>query len=152
MYPNSLAINKVILDFFRLKTELESLKGSRNDNEKNVIKIASLINNEIKDLEPQISWPPKEDDLKPSRANDYIPYLLDVFLAVLISGKLLDSNSSRTEKNNKAERIFRTGYCFFCYEWGCENSKSVLFPSVAKALCNNIEVVKLINKYGHGVS
>ena len=30
--------------------------------------------------------------------------------------------------------------------------KSVLFPSVVKALCNNIEVVKLINKYGHGVS
>ena len=28
----------------------------------------------------------------------------------------------------------------------------MLFPSVVKALCNNIEVVKLINKYGHGVS
>jgi len=30
--------------------------------------------------------------------------------------------------------------------------KSVLFPSVVKALCNDIEVVKLVNKYGHGVS
>lgn len=30
--------------------------------------------------------------------------------------------------------------------------KSVLFLSVVRALCNNIEVVKLINKYGHGVS
>ena len=56
------------------------------------------------------------------------------------------------KKNNKAERIFRTGYCFFCYEWGCENSKSVLFPSVVKALSNNREVVKLMYKYGHGVS
>ena len=28
----------------------------------------------------------------------------------------------------------------------------MLFPSVVKALCNNTEIVKLINKYGHGVS
>ena len=32
--PNSLAMNKVVLDFFELKTELESHKGSGNDNEK----------------------------------------------------------------------------------------------------------------------
>ena len=30
--------------------------------------------------------------------------------------------------------------------------KSVLFPSVVKALCNNTEIVKLINKYAQGAS
>lgn len=30
--------------------------------------------------------------------------------------------------------------------------KSVLFPSVVKSLCNNTEVIKLINQYGHGLS
>ena len=30
--------------------------------------------------------------------------------------------------------------------------KSVLFPFVVKVLCNNVDVVKLINKYGNGVS
>ena len=30
--------------------------------------------------------------------------------------------------------------------------KSVLFPAVVKALCNNTEVVRLINKCGHGIS
>ena len=29
--------------------------------------------------------------------------------------------------------------------------KSVLFPSVVKSLCNNTEILKLINKYGHGI-
>ena len=29
--------------------------------------------------------------------------------------------------------------------------KSVLFPAVMKALCNNTEVVKLINRCGHGI-
>ena len=55
MYLNSLAINKVVLNFFELKTKLESLYGSRDDNEKNVIKTALLINSDIKDLEPQMS-------------------------------------------------------------------------------------------------
>ena len=50
-----------------------------------------------------MSWPPKEDDLKPNRANDYITYLLHVFLTVRISGKSLDSESSSTEKIDKAE-------------------------------------------------
>ena len=30
--------------------------------------------------------------------------------------------------------------------------KSVLFPTVVKSVCNNLEVVKLINDYGHGIS
>ena len=30
--------------------------------------------------------------------------------------------------------------------------KSVLFPTVVKSLCNNTEVVRLINHYGHGIS
>ena len=29
--------------------------------------------------------------------------------------------------------------------------KSVLFPAVVKALCNNAEVVKLINRCSHGI-
>ena len=28
----------------------------------------------------------------------------------------------------------------------------VLFPTVVKSVCNNVEVVKLINNYGHGIS
>ena len=51
--------DKAVLDFFELKTELESLKGPRSDDEKDVIKTARLINNEIKGLNPQMSWPQK---------------------------------------------------------------------------------------------
>ena len=104
MYPNSIAINKAVLDFFELKTELESLKSSRDDSEKNAIKTALLINNEIKDLEPQMSRPPKEDVFKPRTAN-----ILDVFMTVLILG-------NRSVTNGAVKTL-----------------KSVLFPSVVKA-------------------
>ena len=152
MYPNKLAIDKTVLDFFELKTELESLKGPRNNDEKNVIQISRLINDEIKDLNPQMSWMPKEDDLKPSRTTDYIPHLLDVFLTVLITGKSLDSESSSTERTIRLKESFAQDIVFFVTNGVVKTPKSVLFPSVVKALCNNTEIVKLINKYGHGDS
>jgi len=58
-----------------------------------------------------MSWPSREDDLKPNRANDYITYLLDVFLTVRISGESLDSDSSSTEKIDKAEYEYSSGQC-----------------------------------------
>lgn len=112
MYPNTLVIDKCVLDVFELKTELESLKTTKSDDEKNVIKVARLLNSEIKDLSPQMSWPPKEDDLKPGRTNDYIPHLLDVFLTVLISGKSLDSDSSSAEKTIRLKESFAQDIVF----------------------------------------
>ena len=119
MYPNTLAIDKAVLDFFELKTELEALKGPKRKDEENVIKTARLLNNEIKYLNPQMSWPPKEADLKPSRNNDYIPHLLDLFLTVLISGKPLDSENCRTERTIRLKESFTQDIVFFCHEWGC---------------------------------
>ena len=117
-----------------------------------MIQIARLINDEIKDLNPKMSWPPKEDDLKPSRITDYIPRLLDVFLTVLITGKSLDSESSSTERTIRLKESFAQDIVFSATNGVVKTPKSVLFPSVVKALCSNTEIVKLINKYGHGVS
>ena len=137
MYPNTLAIGNTVLDFLELKTKLDSLKGPRSDDEKNVIQIARLINDEIKDLNPQMSWSPKEDDLKPSRTTDYIPHLLDVFLTGLITGKSLDSESSSTERTIKLKESFAQDIVFSVTNGVEKTPKSVLFHSVVKALCNN---------------
>ena len=137
MYPNTLAIGKTVLDFLELKTKLELLKGPRSDDEKNVIQIARLINDEIKDLNPQMSWPSKEDDLKPSRTTDYIPHLLDVFLTGLITGKSLDSESSSAERTTRLKESFAQDIAFSVTNGVEKTPKGVLFPFVVKALCNN---------------
>ena len=152
MYPNTLTIDKAVLDFFEFKTELESLKGTESDDEKNVIKTARLLNKEIKDLDPQMSWPPKDDDLKPDRTDDYIPHLLNVFLTVLISGKSLENDSSHTERTVRLKESFAQDIVYSVTNGVVKTPKSVLFPSVVKALCNNTEILRLINKYGHGIS
>ena len=117
-----------------------------------MIKIARLLNNEIKNLNPQMSWPPNEDDLKLSRTNDYIPHLIDVFLTVIISGKSLDSESSSTERTIRLKESFTQDIVFPVRNGVVKTPKSVLFHSVVKVLCSNTEILKHINKYGHGVS
>ena len=78
--------------------------------------------------------------MKPSRANDYIPYVLDVFLTVLISATI------------RLKESLGQGIVFSVTNGTVKSPKSMWFPSVVKALCNNVDVVKLINKYDHGVS
>ena len=152
MYPNTLAIDKAVLHFFELKTELEALQGPKRNDEENVIKAARLLNNEIKNLNPQMSWPPKEDDLIPSRINAYIPHLVDLFLTVLISGKPLDSENCCTERTIRLKESFAEDIVFSVTNGVVKTPKNVLFPAVVKALCNNTEILKLFNKFGHGIS
>ena len=50
-------------------------------------------------------------------------------------------------KNSTAQDIV------YCVSGGITKThKTVLIPTVVKSVCNNAEVVKLINYYGHGIS
>lgn len=128
VYPSTLAIDKVVLDITELKSELELLKGPRSENEENVIKVARIINDEIKDLNPQMSWPPKEEDLKPKKISDYIPHVLDVFLTVLISGKSLESDKSCTERTIRLKESFAQDIVFSVKNGAIKTPKSVFVP------------------------
>ena len=71
---------------------------------------------------------------------------------MLISRKLLDSESSSTERTIRLKESFVQDLVFSFTNEVVETPKSVLFRSVVKALCNNTEILNLINKYGFGVS
>ena len=90
-----------------------------------------------------------ELDVLHDKVKMYIPNLLDVFCSTLVSGKSSASESTRVIrlKNSIAQDIV------YCVSGGkMETPKSGLFPGVVKSLCNNVELIKLINNYGHGVS
>ena len=98
-----------------------------------------------RDLNPQMSWPPKEDDLKSIRTIDYIPHLL------VFSGKSLESESCFKERTITEKESFAQDIAFFSVTKGAvvKTPKSVLFLSVVKALCNNTEIEAY--QYGHGI-
>ena len=74
---------------------------------------------------------------------------LSFFCSTLLAGKSSASKSTRVIrlKNSVAQDIV-----YYVSGGKIKTPKSVLFPAVVKSLCNNVEVIKLINNYGHGVS
>ena len=149
VYPCTLTIEDLVIDNYKLKSEQESMKEFVDDEEKVTIKVAKTLNKLVNDHPPLMSWPPKESDILPNKVSQYILKLLDVFCNTLLSSQSSASENSRIMrlKNSIAQDIV------YCVSGGKTKSpKSVLFPTVVKTLCNNVEVVKLINNYGHGIS
>ena len=125
------------------------MKEFVDDEEKVTIKVAKTLSKLVNDHPPLMSWPPKESYILPNKVSQYIPNLHHVFCNTLSSGQSSGSENSRIMqlKNSIAQEIV------YCVSGGnTKTPKSVLFPTVVKSLCNNVEVVKLINNYGHGIS
>ena len=104
-------MRNAIIENFELNSELK-LATSKSDNEDNVIQVAKLLNGAIKNQQPQMSWPPTEEDLKADKISSYIPHLLDIFLTVLISGQSLESTESKAERTSRLKDSFAQGIVF----------------------------------------
>ena len=97
-----------------------------------------------------MSRPPKEQNLHPDKTMLYIPHLLDIFCMVVISGKLNEGGSNVSEKTIRLKNSVAQD--IVCAVSNGTIKTHVLFPTVVKSLCNNTEVIKIINRYGHGIS
>ena len=73
-------------------------------------------------------------------------------MTVPISGHSLESEKSKAEKTLRLKDSFDQDIVFSVTNGAIKTPKSVLFPSVVKALCNNTEILKLLNKYGLWIS
>ena len=95
--------------------------------------------------------PPEEKDLGPDKVVDFIPKLLDTFCTILLSGQALDSDKSRSDRTVRLKNSLAQDIVYSVSNGSTKTPKSVLFPAVVKALCDNTEVVKLINRCGRGI-
>ena len=97
-----------------------------------------------------MSRPPKQQDLYPYKTMLYIPHLLDIFCIVVISGKLNEGDSNVSEKTIRLKNSVAQDIVYAVSNGTIKTH--VLFSTVVKSLCNNTEVIKIINRYGHGIS
>ena len=151
MDPASLKTEDMVIQNYKINCELQLMQCSASENESNVIMVAKLLHGEIKNQTPQMSWPPQESELNPTKTKSYIPHMLNVFFTVLILGQHINSNSSRTERTLGLRNSFAQDLVYTVSNGAIKTPKSVLVPSVMKSLCNNNEILKLIKKYGHGI-
>ena len=152
VFPATLKVEDLVSEYYNLKCELDSLNTTQNDDERAVINVAKKINAEIKSLVSPMSWPPKEQDLHPEKTLLYIPHLLDIFCMVTISGKVNENDSNRSERAICLKNSIAQDFVYAASNGTIKTPKSILFPTVVKALCNNTEVIRIINQYGHDVT
>lgn len=97
-------------------------------------------------------WLLKEEDFKVDKISLYIFDLLNKFVIVFILGQLLENEKSKVEKILRFKDFFVQDIVFFVINGVIKIFKSVLFFLVVKVFCNNIEILKFLNKYGYGIS
>ena len=71
---------------------------------------------------------------------------------VVISGKLNNGDSDVSERTIRLNNFVAQDIVYAASNGTIKTPESVLFPTVVKSLCNNTEVVKIINQYRHGIS
>ena len=63
VYPGTLTIEDLVIDYYKLKSEQESMKEFVDDEEKVTINIAKTLNKLVNDHPPLMSWPPNKSDI-----------------------------------------------------------------------------------------
>ena len=135
LYPTSIPVETAISELSK-STEEDSV----------IMRVASIIRKELKDLKDELPWPPKPADLEPDKFK--IPPNLNEFLTHLLGVKdeILSSTKARL-RHSLAQDIV-----YIVNGGRIKTPKSVLLPSVIKTLTNNTEIINIINRLGHGVS
>ena len=153
VYPSNLKIESLVIDNFELQSDLNRVnQTSLSGDSKTVMNAAKVLNEKIKNHSVEMPWPPEEKDLDSNNVAEYIPELLDIFCTILLSGQALDRDKSKSDRVVRLQNSLAQDIVYSVSNGAIKTPKSVLFPAVVKALCNNTEVVKLINKCGHGIS
>lgn len=109
-----------------------SVQSTENEPENSVCHVAQLLHREIKSLPQQMTWPPQEKELETDKIESYIPYLLNVFYTVLISGKSTEHSNSKVDRVVRLKNYFAQDVVYAVSNETIKTPKSVLFPSVIK--------------------
>ena len=149
MYPTSLNVEDLVLDYHKIKSEFEELKNIKDDVEKSVLLMAIKIREAILSHPSQMSWPLKEAELKAENVPKCIPNIVKVFTRGLFHGRA--QVESETLKTIQKRNSLSQDMVYMVTGGRVRTPKSVLFPSVVKALCNKLEVIRFINNFGHGI-
>lgn len=145
VYPENLTFSEIVKENIRLKNELNKKElDSDNILERAALQLRRCIQNH----EVTQSWPPLPSDLYSSHT--YIPEQLRSFLRCVISGQ-----QSVTSLSPRVQRLIDSVSQDLVYGVTCAKvipPKHILLPFAVKTLTGNVELIRIINHLGHGIS
>ena len=146
--PASTSLQKLAEENLELRKELKSYRDNSNNAAKIVQDAAMNIRAELKSVKSNLSWPPQPSDLKMA-AN--VPPLVKQLLTIIINGNIEDV-SCQSESLTPRVYSFAQDLIYAFSDERCLTRKHILLPFAVKSLTGNVELIRILNCLGHGVS
>lgn len=144
VYPDNLSLDQVVVAMMKAEEQLREVKHSENID--NIVKLsANHLRGQIKKIKPK-PWPPHPAELN----SDYIevPESLQMFLKLLLHGE----TQERTQKLERAVQSIGQDCIYAVSRGRVVPAKHILLPWGVKSLTGNVELIKMLNRLGLGVS
>ena len=138
VYPKNYSVGELIPEYINLSKKIECLAKELDQpvTTQNIIKCGRHFKKEMKEMKDSMHWPPPQpNDLASDKTE--IPQSLRLFLETVMDTRptrLMNSVAQAIIYNVSAGRI--------------RIVKSVLLPSIIKALTNNTELIHILNRFG----
>ena len=125
-----------------LRVELDTMRAHSVEL---VVKTAILLRSEIKRNETNQTWPPDVEEDK-----DIVPESVSKFLQTLLTGKVAYSQPS--DRVDRLTNSLGSDIVFAVTGGQTKTPKHIMLPFAVKYLTGNTELIRTLNRIGHGVS
>ena len=146
VYPDNLSIEVLVKENPQLRDTIAHAVVT--DNQEKLLKLsASNIRSDIRNMKSQ-PWPPNPDELN----ENYMK--LPASLVTFLSNLFMDDTSRPERSSRRLQLVESVGQdCVYAITGGrVIPAKHILLPWGIKSLTGNVEVIKLLNRFGHGMS
>ena len=141
LLPHAVSMRQFEEDYLELQKQLEKSTCESDKSMKLVQEAAMIIRHEVSNLECPSSWPPTLTELNPDSFK--LPNLLQHFLNHLVHGS--SASSLKTSS-------FDQDVIYNVQNGRLITPKHLLIPFAIKSMTGNVELIKIMNRLGHGVS
>ena len=145
VYSSQLSVAQLVEENDRLKAELMANKPSCNNIEAGATALHNILKNYEDNYEPQ--WPPNPNVVDKHHVN--IPNEVQEFLQVIFTGGKLATISRRVHMLISS---IGQDMLYAISRGKIQTPKHILLTSTVKSLTGNVELISILNKFGHGIS
>ena len=142
VYADSLSRSDLVKRTHALRVELDTMRAH---SVKLVVKTAILLRSEIKRNGTNQTWPPDVEKDK-----DIVPESVSKFLQTLLTGKI--AYSQPRDRVDRLTSSLGSDLVFAVTGGQTKPPKHIMLPFAVKSLTGNTELIRTLNRLGHGVS
>jgi hypothetical protein len=143
--PHSLSTDSIACDYLDLKSRLAELSHGQQC-EQMMIQTALILRCKVREQVKEQIWPPKPDELTEKYID--LPVCLIEFLKLLLGGQ----QSVPSDRISRLSWSIGQDIMYAVTNAQVITPKHVLLPWVIKTLTGNVELIRILNRLGHGCS